>query len=62
MFFAHAHKTIFPTYSNFVPRSLLFSFAFLFIASFVAQFIVFRSHDVLAAFLSNKERNLICKG
>ena len=31
-------------------------------ASFVAHFIVFRSRDVLAAFVSNKERNLICKG
>ena len=30
-------------------------------ASFVAHFIVFPSHDALAAFLSNKERNLICK-
>ena len=43
-------------------RPVLFSFALLFIASFVAHFIVFRSHDVLAAFVSNKERNLICKG
>ena len=46
-------------YFDFFSRSVLFLFAFLFIGSFVAHFIVFLSHEMLAGFLSNKKRHLI---
>ena len=38
----------------------LFPCAFLFISSFVSHFIVFLQLEILAGFLSNKGRNLIC--
>ena len=56
-FFAHAHKPKFELFVlfyffaipiRFLFRSLLFPFAFVFIASSVAHFIAFISHDILA--------------
>ena len=65
LFFGHAHRPKFGLflriYFEFFCRSLLFPFAFLFIGSFVAHFIVFLLHEILAGFLSNKGRNLIVK-
>ena len=48
-------------YFDIFCRSLLFPLAFLFIPSFVAHFIIFLLHEILAGFLSSKGRNLMRK-